>query len=151
PWEYLLRARVCGRMGQMEQAQADFARATALAPDDPLLRSERSNLLGRCGRWAEAAQVAQGLPVGTGNLGEKFRTACLYAYAGDRESYRRFAQDLFQGFGRVRELRSVEPAVKICLILPEPAVDLEQLLPAADRLVAGPAANADPWHPFVKG
>jgi hypothetical protein len=78
-----------------------------------------------------------------------FRSLC--AYGGDRESYRRHAEDLFQRYGRGRELASVEPVVKICLILPEPAVDLQQLLAASDLLVAGPAGDANPWHPFVKG
>src|SRR5262249_39091076 len=52
--EDTLTARDEALSGQIEAAQANYAKAVERRPDDPLLRLERGRFFGTIGRWREA-------------------------------------------------------------------------------------------------
>src|SRR4029453_9609906 len=78
--------------------------------------------------------------------------SCLPLYLGDQTASRAAATEMFQRFSADPRRERRERTVKVCLLSPKPAVELEALARIADEGVApGAAPGLLPWFRMCKG
>ena len=98
--------------------------------------SSNANLHAGLGQWdAARANLSKLIEAQPDEHWNYLLLAPLLAQSGDLEGYRRLCAGVLARFGRTTDPVVAERMAKACLILPDPAVDLEQVARLADTAI----------------
>jgi WD40 repeat protein/Flp pilus assembly protein TadD len=136
--DYVGRGKLYAWNGQWDKADADFAKAFELAPDDSELRFECGEFYAEHGQWDKAAAVcARAAALDPGDDQRCGMAACLLWQIGDREGYRRLCRAMLDRFGQTTDPVIAHRVARACLLTPDLADEAERGMRLADLTVRG--------------
>jgi serine/threonine protein kinase/Flp pilus assembly protein TadD len=134
---HVLRARALAGLRSPRRAEAEYAEALKLCPNDPQVQMEAHRARSHCaverGRWDEAAAEFA--------LASELRPdeAYLWCYralahlrAGDTAAYRRTCAELVERFEKTEDSYTACHVVLACVVRPDGLPDTVRLLPLAE-------------------
>jgi serine/threonine protein kinase/Flp pilus assembly protein TadD len=160
-----LRGRAFAALGRQDRADAEYAAALRLAPNDPQIRKavETANAAAKpavvvhlealgdshalSGAWSEALSAYnQAADLDPGNHVYLYYVAALRLRAGDMMGYRRACATMLERFGDTDQPDIAERVAKTCLLVPDAVSDFDRVLKLADRAVKGNEEH--PWYQY---
>jgi WD40 repeat protein/Tfp pilus assembly protein PilF len=129
------RARLYFRLGQGEQAAADFAAVIRQLPDDPQPWIDRGQFHLKKGKWVQAAaDYAEAVSRPTGfDWGTWVEHAALRLYLGDIAGYRQFCQATRARLGSTKNPEYSWYLVWMCGLGPDALTDPAQVVQLAEQ------------------
>jgi tetratricopeptide (TPR) repeat protein len=144
------RAQVC--LGDWEKAEADYAKALNLRPDDANLRFALYESYGTERLWAEAVpHMRKAVELASEDYWKWYNLAPLLLQVRDVEGFRQVCRDLLARFGNTQDLTIAERISKACLLLPAKGADLERATKLANKAASNPTHGTFRYAQLAKG
>jgi tetratricopeptide (TPR) repeat protein len=143
---WLVHCRGHATLGQLDLAEATFAKALQANPEDGQLLLGRGLYHAQFGRWREAAAdfaavFARQAPASPRDW---WVHAALRLQTGDADGYRRLCGEMIRRFGATTDPAAAYQVALTCSLSPDAVPDLKEVVRLAERPAA---ADADkPWH-----
>jgi tetratricopeptide (TPR) repeat protein len=145
-WELAQRGLAFSRLGDGARAEADFAKAEAIAPSANRACLVRGEELALAGDWQKAkSYYVRGLACDSGKYSDWFKSLVIFAFDGDDALFQKHVASVFDRFGGLENVDVVGSVLWCCQLRPRAAIDPSRLLAAADRLTARKGEIRDPW------
>jgi WD40 repeat protein/serine/threonine protein kinase/tetratricopeptide (TPR) repeat protein len=142
--QYVKRGKLYVWNGQWDKAEADFARASELAPDSAALHFECGELYAEHGKWDMATgHCARAHALDPRDDLLSCTSACLHWQIGDREGHRRLSREMLDRFGQTGDPLIALRVARNCLLTPDLADEAKRVMQLADRTVSGTEAHSE--------
>src|SRR5262249_22075855 len=149
---FMQRARAHVRLGDWQKAEADYAKAIQVRPDDANLRFGLYESYGSERLWAEAVpHIRKAVELAPEDHWTWYNLAPLLLQVGDVEGFRQACRDMLVRFGATEDLMVAERLSKACLLLPAKGTDLERATRLAHKAASNPAHWVLPYAQLAKG
>ena len=136
PEALIHRAELLFALGEVFSADDDLARATELAPDDPVIHRKRATCLAKQSRWSEAADaLSRAIELADANLRVQCELALCSLAAANRTRYRELCKHVLDTESETTNPQELNLCAWTCIVAPNATDNYQSVLALASEAV----------------